>query len=438
MSSQSQGARGANLARRWIGASLLAAGAAVASLGPSTQAGAAEKGPIKIGVLLPMTGNFAPNGQDTLAGIQIYLDSIGNEVAGRKIELIVEDAQGKPSTGLTKARKLVESDKVAVVTGLVSSGVALAVNGYMRGTKIPLVVSGDAGANELTMPGKLHSDTLVRLSQTGRTPGATAADWGRKQGWRKISLIVSDYAGGIETGGSFARLFCKEGGQIAQAQFPPIGTNDYGPFLTNVDRSVDALVDFIPGADGLRFGRQYLATGLMQKFPIMDIYGQVTYDPFLSQFGDGAVGMLSTLHYTWALKTPLNEKFVKAFEAKLHRKPADNGPDGWAGARAIVDAAKAVNGDVENSQKFMNALMHVKFESPKGPISLDKYGNVNQSMYVRKVEKTGGTLENAVIATYPNQDQFWPFTEKEYESFKYPLHDLKAGMTDCTRNLAKK
>ena len=191
-----------------------------------------------------------------------------------------------------------------VVTGIVSSGVALAVNGYMRDTNVPLVLSGDAGANELTMPGKLHSKTLVRLSQTGRTPGATAADWGYKQGWRKVSVISSDYAGGVEVAASFTRMFCKLGGKIVQTQFPPLGTNDYGPFLTNVDRSANALVDFIPGADGLRFGKQYLETGLKEKFPLMDIYGQVTYDANLPQFGDGSVGMLSSLHYTWALKNP--------------------------------------------------------------------------------------------------------------------------------------
>jgi branched-chain amino acid transport system substrate-binding protein len=308
----------------------------------------------------------------------------------------------------------------------------------MRETNVPLVVSGDAGANELTMPGPLHSKTLVRLSQTGRTPGATAADWGYKQGWRKVSIMVSDYAGGIEVAGSFSRMFCKAGGQVVQTQFPPLNTSDYGPYLTNVDRGVNALITFIPGADGLRFGRQYLETGMNQKFPLMDVYGQVTYDANLPQFGDGSVGMLSSLHYTYTLKNALNQKFVPEFEKRLHRKPADNGPDGWTGAAAIVQAAKAINGDVEDSAKFMAALMKVNFDSPKGHISLDKYGNVNQSMYIRKVEKVNGALENVALATYPDQDQFWPFTDKEYESFKYSLRELKGSMTDCSKNLAKK
>jgi branched-chain amino acid transport system substrate-binding protein len=413
--------------------------AALAAACVMSPAGAfAQSTPVKVGVLLPMTGTFAPNGQDTLGGIQIYLDEVGNTAAGRKIELIVEDAQGKPDVGLTKARKLVEGDKVNVLTGIVSSGVALAVNGYMRDKAVPLVISGDAGVNELTMPGKLHNPHLVRVSQTGRTPGATAADWGYKQGWRKVSVMVSDYSGGVETAGAFTRVFCQLGGQVVQEQYPPIGTSDYGPFLTNLNRSVNALVTFIPGSDGLRFGRQYLETRLKQRFPLMDIYGQVTYEPNLPQFGDGAIGILSTLHYTPAIKTPENEKFVKAFQAKMHRKPADNGPDGWVGARTIVEAIKAVNGKVEDTPKFMQALMNVKFPSPKGDISLDKYGNVNQSMYVRKVEKGKDGLENAPIATYPNQDQFWPYTDTDYLAFKYMYSELKGQAIDCAKYLAKK
>ena len=418
--------------------SILAA-LASACLGLATSSVAAEKGPIKVGVLLPFTGIFAPNGEDVLTGMKIYLDSVGNEVAGRKIQLIIEDAQGKPDVGLTKARKLVESDKVHVVTGIISSGVALAVNGYMRTQKLPFVVSGDAGVNDLTMPGKLHNDHLVRTSQTGRTPGATAADWGyKKMNWRKASVISSDYAGGLEVAGSFAQIFCQLGGKVVQEQYPPLGTNDYGPFLTNLNRSVDVVVSFIPGADGLRFGRQFLETGVKEKIPLMDIYGQVAYEPNLVQYGDAGVGILSALHYTSEIDTQLNKDFVKQFRAKLKRTPADNGPDGWVGARAIVEAAKAINGDVENVPKFMDALMHVKFPSPKGDISLDKYGNVNQTMYIRKVEKRGSDYVNVPVASYPNQDQFWPYTDKEYESFKYSYAQLKGKMTDCAKYLEKK
>ncbi len=409
--------------------------AGVALLAP---AGAlAQKAPIKVGVMLPLTGLFSTNGQETLDALRLYFDEVGGQAAGRKIELIVEDSQGKPDVGVTKARKLVEGDKVHLLTGIVSTAVALAINEYVREKKVPLVISADAGANQLTMPGKFLNPYLVRVSQNGRTPSAAAADWGYKQGWRRVSVLASDYAGGLDVAGGFARVFCERGGQVVQEQYPPLGTADFGPFLANLNRSVDAVATFTPGADGLRFARQYIEAGLQGRIPYMDMYGQAVYEPNLPQLGDAAVGILSTLHYTPALKTPENERFVAAYRAKTKRTPSDNGPDGYVGARAIVEATKAVDGNVEDTDKFIAALKRIKFPSPKGDITLDEYGQVIQSMYVRKVEKVGPEYVNAVVATYHPVDQFWPYSAKEYLSFKYQYPELKGKMTECAKYLEK-
>lgn len=397
---------------------------------------AAQQGPIKIGMLLEMTGNFSPNAIEALDATKLYFDEIGNTVAGRKIELIVEDTAGKPDLGLTKARKLVESDRVHMLAGIVNTGVALAVSSYIREKKIPLIINADAGANGLTMPGKLLNSFIVRVSQSGRGPGAAAADWAHKNGWRRVSLVMSDYAGGLEVAGSFARVFCFRGGQVVQEQYTPLGTADYGPYLNNIDRKVDAVIVFTPGADGLRFMRQYIETGLKGKIPLMDIYGQSTYEPNLAQVGDQSLGIFSALHYSAAIKTPENERFVKAYRAKTNRIPADNGPDGYAGARAIAEAAKALGGKVEDGEKLVAALKQVKFPSPKGPIAIDQFGNVIQSMYVRKVEKVGNDYLNVPVATYDTIDQFWPWKVDEYMKFK-PYIELKNKLTDCAKCLEK-
>ena len=226
-------------ARRHGLRAMATAGAVALTLGvPSMAAQAAD--PIKIGVLLPTSGNFAPNGQQAVTGIKMYFDEIGNEVAGHKIEVIFEDSQGKPDVAVTKARKLVERDGAQVLTGVISSAVALAVNDYSRESKVPLVLSGDAGVDEITMPGPLANPYLVRTSQNGRTVSAAAADWAYKKGWRKVTVMGSDYAGGVDTIYAFAQSFCKLGGQVTQEQWPPIGTSDFGPYLTNIDRKADA------------------------------------------------------------------------------------------------------------------------------------------------------------------------------------------------------
>jgi branched-chain amino acid transport system substrate-binding protein len=421
--------------RRWRAAAI--ASAAVLMLAASGVVVRAAD-PIKIGILLSLTGNFAENGQQTLTGLKMYFDKVGNKAGGRPLQLIVEDTQSKPDTAVTKARKLVQSDNVSVITGIVSSGEALAVNAYSRDSKTPLVLSGDAGVDELTVPGPLQNPYMVRTSQNGRSVASAAADWAYKKGWRKVVTIGSDYAGGIDVHFAFAQAFCKLGGRVIQAEWPPVGTADFGPYLTNLDRSADAVVTFEPGADGLRLARQYSDFGLKGKMPVMDIYAGLVFESNLPQLGDATLGMYSSLFYTPMLKTPENEAFVAEFQKRMHTLPANEGPNGYVGAHAIVDAIDALHGDVSDKMKFMAALRAIKFDSPKGPIKLDKYGQVIQTMYIRQVQMVDGKPENVPIASYPNVDQFWPFSESEFSSFKYTYKDSKDTLTDCKRMLAKK
>ena len=405
---------------------------------PLAGAGAQTKTPIKIGFIVPTTGGFAPSGEECVTGAKMYLESIHYEVAGRKIELIVEDSQGKPDVGLTKAQKLVERDGAQMIMGIVSSAVALAINDYARDKKVPFIITCDAGANELTMPGPLANPYLVRTSQNGRTPSAAAADFMVKKGWKNVAVLASDYAGGFDTIGGFADALCRLGGKVTQEQYPPLNTTDFGPYATNLDRKADAVAMFLPGGGGLRFIKQFVELGLKDKLPVMDLYAQSVYEPFLPQLGDSAIGIYSTLHYASPIKSPMNDAFVKAYFARVKHQPSDNAPDGWVGAKAFGDAAAAVGGNVENAPKFIEALKAVKFDSPKGPIALDKYGQVIQSMYVRQTEKAGDGYVNSVVATYPNIDQFWPLTFEQYESYKYRYAELKGSLTDCAKVLEKK
>jgi branched-chain amino acid transport system substrate-binding protein len=356
-------------------------------------------------------------------------------VAGRTIELLVEDYEGKPDVGLTKARKLIERDGVHMLKGIVSSAVGLAVAQYAKDQKIPVIVSADFGVSSLTMPGRLLNPYIFRWSQSGTGPGQAAADWAYKvAGWRKVVSIASDYVGGLEVNGSFARVFCSLGGRVVQEFWPPLGTPDFAPFLTQIDRSADAVIEFTPGADGLRFGRQYVEYGI--KLPLMDVYAQVTDEANLAQFGEAAVGWYSTIHYTALIDTPENKRFLAAWEKKHQRVPFDNAADGYVGAKAIAEALKAVNGKVEDKEAFMAALRKAEFDSPKGVVRLDQFQNVVQPQYVRKVERKGNALVNTPIRTYPNVSQFWTWTPEEF--MKYPAWtEFKGKMTDCGKVLGR-
>src|SRR5438876_1219476 len=173
---------------RRVVAGIVAVGACLLLLG-SWPGAAQSPAPVKIGMLVPLTGVFTRNGREAVDGTRLYFDEIGWKVSGRPIELLVEDYEGKPDVGLTKARKLVERDGVHMLKGIVSSAVGLAVAGYAKDKKIPVIVSADFGVSSLTVPGPLLNPYIFRWSQSGTGPGQAAADWAYKNaGWRKVVL----------------------------------------------------------------------------------------------------------------------------------------------------------------------------------------------------------------------------------------------------------
>src|SRR2546428_7956430 len=154
---------------------------------------------------VPLTGVFTRNGREAVDGARLYLDEIGWKVQGRPIELLVEDYEGKPDVGLTKARKLVERDGVHMLKGIVSSAVGLAVAAYAKDKKIPVIVSADFGASALTVPGPLLNPYVFRWSQSGTGPGQAGADWAHKDaGWRKIASTAPADVGGPQARRAFA------------------------------------------------------------------------------------------------------------------------------------------------------------------------------------------------------------------------------------------
>jgi branched-chain amino acid transport system substrate-binding protein len=114
---------------------------------------------------------------------------------------------------VTKASKLVERDGAQILTGVIGGGESYAADDFSRQNKVPLVISGDAGQDELTLPGPLENPYMVRVTMGGRTATAAAADWAYKKGWRELAMIGADYAGGVDTNFEFARAFCRLGGK---------------------------------------------------------------------------------------------------------------------------------------------------------------------------------------------------------------------------------
>ena len=377
----------------------------------------AEKGPIKVGFLAPLTGTWAQSGQDMVVGAKLFLESINYTVAGRKIELIIEDEGAVPATAVTKARKLINQDKVTFVSGVWLSSSAYAVAPVCEEANVPLITLG--AGDDLTQ--RKRSKILVRLSFTGCQFGHVAGDYAYNHlNWRKVAMLGWEHAFGQEVMGSFQKSFEDAGGKVIQRIYAPLTTLDFGPYIGELNKNADGLFEVATGSPSISFLRSLKATGLMDKWKVLTV-GTAMDESFLQQLKDTALGVLSVDMYSSALDTPENKAFREKVLKATKRDPTYNTVESYTMFDWITQTIKAIGGDVENKEKLMNAIRTVEIkQSPRGPLKLDPYGHVVENIYVRRVEKVGDHYQNTVIHTYPMVSQFWKYNPEEF--LKKPVY----------------
>ena len=376
------------------------------------------KGPIKIGLIAPLTGGSAFIGRDMSDGLTLYLEEIGYKVAGRKIEVITEDTEGVPAVALTKTRKLVEKDGVHVMTGGLLASTGYALQPYIDSKQIPMTYPIMA-PDDLTQ--RQRAKWIIRTSWTSSQHNHPFGEYAyHVLKYRKIATICLDYAFGWEQVGGLQRTFEEAGGKIVQKIWCPMTVTDFSPYLAQISKEADAVFAMFFARTALQFAKQYQEFGLKGKIPVI-AGGTTTDEHVLPSMGDEALGFITALHYSAAIDTPVNKRFVKAYREKEKKVPSYYSEGPYTGVRWIVEAIKAIDGDVENAAKFLEALKKVELKDmPRGPMKLDDYGNPIQNTYIRKVERVGGELQNTVIHTYPNVSQFWKYKPEEY--LKLPLY----------------
>jgi len=379
---------------------------------------AGAQGPIKIGFISPLTGAIAAAGKDMYSGCELYWQESGWQMAGRKVEVILEDNEGNPAVALAKARKLAENDKVHMIAGVILSNVAYALVPYVEGQEIPTMYPINS-ADDLTQ--RKRPKWLIR---TGFSAGGNMHPFGEYAatvlGYKKVVTVGLDYAFGWETVGGFHKSFEDNGGQIVQKLWVPLNIQDYSPYLAQIKKDADAVFVVALGRWTLLFAHQYAASGLRGRLPLI-AGGTYTDEHVLPQLGDESIGVVSAHHYSASLDTPANKRFRAAFEKAYNRIPSFYSENCYTGARIINEAVRAIAGKVEDRRAFMEALRKVAItDAPRGPVQMDAYGNPTQNIYIRKVERVGGKLQDTVIYTYPAVSQFWKYNPKEF--LKQPVY----------------
>ena len=370
----------------------------------------AQPDPIRIGFLTVRTGALAAGGKQMEQGIQLFLQERKNMLAGRKVELIIADTGGNPAGARTKTQELVERDKVHVIIGPLAAFEALAIDDYIRQTRTP-TVSCSAAAEDLTQ--RKLNPYFVRSAASSGQPNHAVGEYAAKNlGYRRVAIIADDFAYGHETAAAFQRVFEDNGGKVVQRIFTPLNVPDYGSYLTQLKQNVDAVYAGFAGANGFRFLRQYREYGL--KMPIL---GSMTTadEGILRQMGDEALGVVTGGWYAAGIDTPENKRFVEAVNKEFGADPGYYTLGAYSAGVLVEAALAAVRGKVEDKEAFMKALKNPgTVRDARGEWRLDQYGNPVMPIYIRKVERRGGKLVNAVIHTYPNVSQFWTYDVKQF------------------------
>jgi branched-chain amino acid transport system substrate-binding protein len=380
--------------RKFLGGASLAAASAAA--GPWVLRAGAQTGSVKVGILLPYSGVYAVLGEHITEAMELVFARENWTVAGRKIELIKEDTEAKPPVGIRKADKLIDSDKVDILTGPVHSGVLAGIRDKVHNSKTILIVS-NAGADQISR--ERCSRWIFRTSFSNWQPCQPMGGWVAKNISKEVFEIAPNYQAGKDMMAAFRETFLPAGGKVIAEDYPKLGETDYAPYLTKIKQSgAKAVFAFFSGSDAVNFVKQYDQFGLKQSTRLTGA-GFLTEPDVLPAQGKAALGVLTGHFYTPQLDNPVNQRFVKEFKEKYKATPDGFACQGYDTAEVIVRALKAVAGNTQDKMKLVEAIGKVEFDSPRGRFRFDpKTQNVIQPfIYVREVREVGGELQNVPI-----------------------------------------
>ena len=364
---------------------------------------ALAQGVVKLGMVGEFSGPFAQYGQQILGGMKAYMKEHGDTVAGKKIEIVQKDTTGPaPDVAKRLAQELVTRDNVDILVGFGLTPNALAVAPVATEAKKLMVVM-NAATSVITT----KSPYIVRTSMTLPQVTQPMAIWAAKNGIKKVYTVVADYGPGLDAEKAFSEAFKAAGGEIVGSIHTPLQNPDFGPFIQRVkDARPEAVFLFLPaGEQGIAFMKGYQERGLAQAGIKLIATGDITDDGVLEAMGEPTLGLITSFHYSAAHNSPENAAFKKAYaEANGDKlRPNFMAAAGYDGMAAIYEALKKTGGSTD-ADKLVAALKGMKLNSPRGPIMIDpETRDVVQTVYIRKVEKTGGGLYNVEFDKFPDQ-----------------------------------
>ena len=362
-------------------------------------AGMAQAQDVKIGFILPMTGQQQSTGKQISAAAKLFMAQHGDTVAGKKVELIIKDDAAVPDNTKRIAQEMIVNDKVTFLAGFGVTPAALAVAPLATEAKMPEIVTA-AGTSIITE----KSPYIARTSFTLAQSTVPMADWAAQNGIKKVVSMVSDYAPGADAEKSFKDEFTAKGGQVLDSIRFPLANPDFAPFLQRAaDQKPDAIFVFVPSGQGGTFVKQFVEKGLDKAGIKIIGPGDVTDDDLVNGMGDAIVGTITAHFYSADHNSAANKAFVDAFKkANNGMRPNFMAVSGYDGMHLMYETLKKDRR--QDRRRFADCRRQGAGLGKPARTDFDRPDtrDIIQNVYIRKVEKKNGELYNVEFATFAN------------------------------------
>ena len=347
--------------------------------------GTAIAEPVKVGMITTLSGGGAGLGIDVRDGFMLAVKQAGNE----DLEVIIEDDQRKPDIAVQLADKLVQSEKVDVLTGIIWSNLAMAVVPSVT-AQGKFYLSPNAGPSALAGKG-CHANYFNVAWQNDNLHEAAGA-YAKDQGYKKSFILAPNYPAGKDALTGYKRFY---DGELAGELYTKLGQTDYAAELAQIRASgADSVFFFLPGGMGISFLKQYAGSGI--DLPVVG--PAFSFDQgILQAVGDAALGVKNTSQWNKDIDNPTNKAFVDSFQAEYGRLPSLYASQGFDTANLLLSAMSKA--DVKDADAFRAALEAAEFDSTRGDFKFGPNHHPIQDIYVREVIKEGDVYTNKIIAT---------------------------------------
>lgn len=379
-------------------------GLAAGLLGTALAMSASAQETVRVGLLISYSGISGMTGQAADNLLKQFQKTHGTEPGGKKLEFVRRDTTGpNPEVARRMAQELITREKVQLIVGPDYTPNVLAIAPLVTEAKVPAIIMGAATQGVVGEKSPYYTRTFFSIPQIVRP----AAQWAAKNGMKKMVVVVADYAPGHDAEATFTKAFSEQGGQVAATIKVPVRNPEFSGYMQRIkDADADAVFAFMPiGELSLGFLKAYSDAGLKNSKLKLLTAGDLTDESTLDAAGDSALGVISTGLYSAVHDSPLNKKFMADYQQAFGKQPRISlvNVAVWDALTVLYAGLEAQRGQKFDPDKFMAAVKARKFESPRGPFSLDKAtGDIIQNAYVRRVERRDGVLQNVEFETIPD------------------------------------